>query len=258
MLEDRAPVEEILAAHKRTVSRGSARIEFRYEVSFHFDKSKHRRNPRQGDSPLRRLSRRWMPALIELLASGMIRLFTRGSRKVVAPRAFGVIDFTGQRCMYGYPRETGQDTVLVVRDEEKRGTPGSNTHELSAEPASALQPLWLFDLVRGVVDATELTAETLDGHPCRYFKAQADLNRVAEVVSYELAIPSGMDRLGDASRIPTEVWVDDHGHIRRIRHTTESNIGPKGNATLDLTEFGIELPSDWSRLLDLAADGGMH
>lgn len=45
-----------------------------------------------------------------------------------------------------------------------------------------------------------------------------------------------------------ELWVDDNGYIRRIRHTTGGRDAGKRTTTADLREFGIELPVDWSRL----------
>ncbi|MEJ7892199.1 MAG: hypothetical protein WKF94_06130 [Solirubrobacteraceae bacterium] len=54
-------------------------------------------------------------------------------------------------------------------------------------------------------------------------------------------------------RIPVEVWVGDDGYIRRVRHTSGRPNKPFGTGTLDLTELGVELPLDWSRLPGLPA-----
>ena len=108
------------------------------------------------------------------------------------------------------------------------------------------EPLWVFDLIRGVVDAEEQTAESLAGHTCRRFLARADLNRVTEAVPYEVAVPTGLDRLDDLKQIPVEVWLDDEGYIRRVRHTfMASRTTEIATVALDLSDFGIE-PSDWS------------
>jgi len=45
-----------------------------------------------------------------------------------------------------------------------------------------------------------------------------------------------------------EVWVDDEGYIRRIRHASGHPGRSMFTSTLDLTELGIALPSDWSRI----------
>lgn len=106
---------------------------------------------------------------------------------------------------------------------------------------------------RPVAEAHVSAEERLDGHTCRRLVAQADLNRAADAVSYELALPSGMDELGQLTRVPLELWVDAERRIRRIRYGSDASSSATMVLTLDLREFGVESPSDWSRL-GLAAD----
>jgi hypothetical protein len=71
------------------------------------------------------------------------------------------------------------------------------------------------------------------------------------MVRYQLAIPRGTARLGQLKQIPLEVWVDDEGRIRRLRHGHFSGgtaSVPFYTITVDLLEFEVELPADWSRL----------
>ncbi len=79
---------------------------------------------------------------------------------------------------------------------------------------------------------------------------------MAEAVTYRTAIPAGMSWLDDLARIPVDVWLDDDGHIRHIRHTSGGHHTPTGISTLDLIELGIEPPSDWSHLPAGAGIGG--
>ncbi|MEJ7893448.1 MAG: hypothetical protein WKF94_12500 [Solirubrobacteraceae bacterium] len=110
------------------------------------------------------------------------------------------------------------------------------------------QPLWLVDIVRGVIDVGQPAADDIAGQPCRRFAAHADLLRAADAVAYQMAVPPGMEKVDDMRRIPVEVWVGDDGYIRRVRHTSGRPNQPYGTSTLDLTELGVELPLDWSQL----------
>jgi len=138
--------------------------------------------------------------------------------------------------------------VLVVEDRLWRGAPGTAVESIAAGTASPLQPLWLVDVLRGVVDASGRTQEALDGHNCSAFSAHADLNRAAAALPYRLAIPAAARQLEDLEQIRVELWVDDDGFIRRIRHTSTGRDAGTTTATVDLTDFAVELPTDWSRL----------
>lgn len=253
--------EEVLGALERTLRRGSARIELHHEFSLtnvadvtyrDSEASSESKSTRRGDgSHLRRLKQRLGDAVFPRLLSGMTRLGDRWMQKVWAPYAVatGVIEFGAHRCMYGYPSK--EDAVLVIGDRSWRGTSGDAVDGLSAGGASVEQPLWLFDLVRGVLEARELAAEGRDDGASRRFSAVTDLNRVAEAVGHHVRLPEGMKWLADLKRIPVEVWVNDDGYIRRIRQREGPDDAPKRTSTLELSEFGIELDVDWSRLSTL-------
>jgi len=175
---------------------------------------------------------------------GMCRVLKRLS-KPMAEGVVGIIDFEANRCVY-YPARSKAE--MIIGDRRWYGAPGATVDGLVASPASELQPLWLVDLLRGVVDAREQGAERLDGHTARRFCAHADLNRAAEGISYQMAVPSDMDQRVDLTHIAVEVWVDDDDYIRRIRHASGNPGRSMFTSTLDLTELGIALPSDWSRI----------
>lgn len=186
-----------------------------------------------------------------LLHAGLRRLLGYAFNKLEAEAAIGVIDFEAHRCVHHSGRSHPE---LVVGDRRWRGATGRAVDGLSGDPASASQPLWLVDLVRGVVDAREQAAEGLHGRATRRLSAHADLNRAAEAVSYQMAVPAGIHQLGDLEHIALEVWIDDDDCIRRIRHTSGDPKTGETTCTLDLIEFGIELPSDWSRIPALLTD----
>lgn len=103
----------------------------------------------------------------------MRRALTRLGEKIKAGTP-GAIDFQGHRSVQYSDRFKAD---LVVGDRHWHGAPGTSVEGPAARPASALQPLWLVDVVRGVVDAQEQAAEVLDGRRARRFTAHADLNR---------------------------------------------------------------------------------
>ena len=142
--------------------------------------------------------------------------------------------------------EEREEAVLVVEDRHWTGAPGEQIDRLSAQTASAYQPLWLLNLLRGVVDAKKRGVVFLHGQTCTHFGAQVDLLRAADALTYEMALPPpGVSQLQELKKVPVEVWIDGEGYVRRARHTAAG--GPSA-LTVDLSEFGILLPSDWSRL----------
>ena len=242
--------QQVLNALECTHASGSARIEFQFRFDFSEDFLSDDRTTtrRQAGSAFQR-ARRWLSARAwRGFLWGTWRVLDRWTRAMAAERQRGVIDFGAQRCMYGPYRVSKQreEAVLVVKDKLWKGAPGARVERLSADAASTYQPLWLVDLVRGVTEVTSQARGVLDGDPCTCFDARADLIRAGEAAGYDLALPSGVGRLEDLKKVPVEVWVNDGGHIRRIRHT--GPVPAKSTVTLDLSAFGVELPSDWSRL----------
>lgn len=224
-------IQEVLSAHERTVRRGSARIAFRLHVSDHYE-----------DFPSRFPS---MGPVFGRVLPWSMRLLMRRLSKVTAVPMLGVVDLQAHRCVY---YSSSSMATLIVGDRRWYAAPGTTVDELSARATSVTQPLWLFDLVGGVVDATEQAPEDLSGRATRRFSAHADLNRAAEAASYEIAAPPEMEHTGDLTRIPVAVCVDHDGYIRRIRYIFPGSANLQSTSTLDVMEFGVALPSDWSRI----------
>jgi len=251
--------EEVLGALEHTFARGAAQIEFRIEFDLYIDESRPppvrlgphlrrlvRRPSRQAfESLLRAIGRLLMHWAGKLAVSTLRRLLKRWIDKLVAQPAVGIVDFGAHRCMYGHPGRS--EVTLVAGDEYWHGAAGTAVDDLSKKPASVLQPLWLLDLVRGVEETHAIGDERVDGHTCRHLVGHADLNRAADAVCYEMPVPQGMDQLGQLARLSLELWVDPERQIRRIRHHRGERAATS-TSTLDLREFGVEPPSDWSRL----------
>lgn len=240
---------QVVEALERTFESGSARLQLRFESRWpdDFCASPFRSAGETGDPVARRLWR-WLGAVaLRAFIWGSRRVMDRWSKTAAQPQ-LGVIDFAAHRCMYGPVKvsKEREEAVLVVEDRYWSGAPGEEIDRLSVKTASAYQPLWLLNLLRGVVDAEERGADFLHGQTCAHFGAQVDLLRAADGLAYDVALPPpGVNQLQELKKIPVEVWIDGDGYVRRARHTA---AGGTSVLTLDLTEFGISLPCDWSRL----------
>jgi hypothetical protein len=226
--------EVVLGALERTVGRGSARIEFRFDAKFEDAfTSGPGPSPLHGDLKGRLLWRmlRWV----------LPRLVTH----ITKEPSTGVVDFQAHRCVFGSSRPTW-NSDLIIGNRHWSGSPGTTLAGLHDKPATTSQPLWLVDLLRGVVDAREQAVEDIDGRSARRFLAHADLDHASAAASYTLAVPDDAEKHTDDGHVAVDVWIDDDGHIRRIRHARLAE--PHASFTVDLTDFGAALPSDWSRL----------
>ncbi len=158
-------------------------------------------------------------------------------------RADGFIDLDARRCAIDY----GAYAELIEGSNEWSGRSGRSLATLPPEPASALSPLWLFDLLRGVTEAAELGSEPVRGRSCRRLRASVDLARVAREVPGKTPLPPGafFEELG---ALPVETWLDEDGYVRRIRFEHRGPGGASQTYTLELHDFGTEDKLDWSRL----------
>jgi len=224
--------EEVLAALDRTVGRGTARIEF------------HESTDPAGMTQL--LPRGPVSGLMKHVMKGMETLPNLGRRAV------GFIDFAGHRCMLDYPDRSAQAT-LIVGNRRWEGHPGTHIGGRPKRRAS-LSPVWLVDLLRGVDQAQRRAEEVLDGNACRRFSVHANVGRADKAVPYDLvqrrewarrrARRSASNLWSDPGRIPLEVWMDGEDQIRRVRCETARRALI---LTLDLADFAIDQPLDWSR-----------
>jgi hypothetical protein len=242
--------EQLLDAIQRSVGSGTARIDYRFQVSLAEDlfSSKSPSTARKRGSALGRVLRRVGAAAGRGLWWAFRHVFNRWSEQVAAQRYPGFVDFAGHRCMYGPYKASRnrEEAVLVVGDRKWSGVPGTPVDRLDAAEAGAMQPLWLIDLLGGIADGRSQAREVLGGASCTRFAAHANLFRAGEALSYDVALPSGVKRLGDLERVPVKLWIDDERYLRRIQHS--SGEGGEWVVTLDLSTFGIDQPSDWSRL----------
>jgi hypothetical protein len=207
--------DPLAAALERTMAAGTARL----TLATHYD---FRRS-----SPLGRRRGGLLGAAVQRVLGAAEGAEVRG----------GEIDFAAGRATLAGARRS----VLVVGDREWTGRPGTPVADATEAAATPQQPLWVFDLCRGIVDA-----EHAGGGAWSHHRAHTDLMRVGGAVPYEVAMPFLVERVGTVARLPVDVWTDADGRIRRVRVAT-SPLGVE--QTLELRDFGVEIPADhWTRL----------
>jgi hypothetical protein len=150
----------------------------------------------------------------------------------------GAIDFARSRCAVAGERRSR----IVVGDSEWTGRPGRRIETGAEHPARAAQPLWLFDLCRGIVAAEAAEAADAGGERLHGHAARADLARVSAAVPYEVAVPYPVAHVEELTGFPFAVWTDDAGRIRRIRGVASPS---RLAMTLDLQDFGVALPASY-------------
>jgi len=127
------------------------------------------------------------------------------------------------------------------------GASGRPISALSEAGPQALDPLWLFDLLRGVTDASQAGSEEVQGLACARFAARVDLGRVAAGVPDDTALPPARS-FEELQRLPVDVWIDQEKYVRRIRFEYSGPHGAGGGVTAEWFDFGTPRTIDWSRL----------
>ena len=158
-------------------------------------------------------------------------------------RGDGYIEFGGPRGGIDY----GAYAELIDSSSGWSGRSGRALATLPPEPASALSPLWLFDLLRGVTEASEVDSEPVRGRRCRHLRANVDLARVSDAVPHHTPLPR-LAWFEELRALPVDIWLDDEGYVRRIRFQHRAPGGASVAYTLELFDFGTTDTVDWSRL----------
>jgi len=165
------------------------------------------------------------------------------------PVPAGRIDFKNQRSLYC--EDEGQWT-LTAPGLEFMGEPGEWEQVVSDDDALVdhIDPLWLLQLIAGVVEASEDGQEAVLGEPCKRYRTVASLAVATAQSKRKMEPPSSRGNL-DLDRLPIDVWVDDAGRIRRaILHGDHSLM------LLELSDFGRPDPIDLPDPDDVVSDDG--
>lgn len=230
-------LDELQAVVRQTWSAGSARIT--YDLAWTWSVPKFPSPPR---APVRRALVAVAKGAGKSVGRAVYRAATRGKDPLGHMNAEGVVDLAARRSMSG----TGNYAVVQMGGEQWSGRSGRPLATLPSVPATTTSPLWLLDLLRGIVNANGQGQDTIDGDPCRYVRAVVDLT-VASAATGGLPSP-GRARFDDLLALPIEVWVNAT-HVRRVRFSDGDASVATRTLTLTLSEFGIEVGQlDWSRL----------
>jgi hypothetical protein len=135
----------------------------------------------------------------------------------------GVVDLARRRAALDF----GGWAVLEKDEHSWRGRSGRALSTLPVSPRNAHDALWLLDILRGAVSATEV-----------------DLGRAVTALGVDLPLPSGRT-YNELSALPVDVTLDAEGALRSVRYAH-----PHVEATLEIL---VEPPPaiDWERLPSL-------
>jgi hypothetical protein len=219
-------------AREQTLVAGSARIELLVERAWEMPVMPYRR--RGG----------LLRPILSAGKSGAKRLVKVAARDLDFRHqtSEGIIDITGRRYMLDY----GSYARLYADGQEWDGRSGRALATLPPDASAVPTPLWLLDLLAGVVGASETGTDEVRGVTCRHLAGTADLSRASQAAPGGIAAP-GRTRFEDLLALPVEVWIDDT-QIRRIRFSSSEGAEQRSD-TLELWDFGVPLDDlDWTRL----------
>ncbi|MDQ4098446.1 MAG: LppX_LprAFG lipoprotein [Actinomycetota bacterium] len=109
----------------------------------------------------------------------------------------------------------------------------------SADPSQALQ------FLKGAVDDMDKVGdEEVRGTDTDHYRGTLDLDRAAASVSEENRGPLNEAKAAlGTSRIPTDVWIDDEGRMRKMRMALDPDGDgptPAGSVQFEMFDFGVE------------------
>jgi hypothetical protein len=221
-------IDDVRSASDLTMDCVTARVAWSVESSLRqWSTIADRFDPDQFSSPLGRAARSgWLGA------GSVARAVDRGFSKLLSAEAHGVADFQTGGCLLT-GRKLGLALDLYFR-------PGSTTmrrhhggtwreeRERSAPGSVVYSPIRLVELLRGVTEATLMGAETVDGAPCQHLNARCDPRLAAQLSRHGMKLPEigspdpdSAELLEDERSVPTDLWIDGSGCLRRIRTTLQ-------------------------------------
>jgi len=164
------------------------------------------------------------------------RRFARGPARPFPPGdgAEGVVDFDRRLVAMDF----GFYAEFVEAEREWRGPSGRPRSTLPERPAGWAQPLWMVDLLYGVVAGVQAGEETVRGEPCVRLAGRADLALAERECGRQMPTP---DVPATAlAAIPVHCWVDEGRLLRRLR----VEVGGTSYGA-ELFDFGVWVDRDW-------------
>ncbi len=127
----------------------------------------------------------------------------------------------------------------------RRGGSWHEMREQLAESSAEYTPVWLVELPRGVTEVTASESETVDGARCRHLTARCDPSLAAQRSRHGMKLPEigresdTSDLFKDQRSVPTELWIDSAGCLRRVLATFQ--IGEPDEIIKETNGFKAEL-----------------
>jgi hypothetical protein len=159
----------------------------------------------------------------------------------------GRIDFVNQRSLYC---EDEDEWTLTAPGLEFMGEQGEWEQVVSEDDTLVghVDPLWLLEVIAGVIEAREDDGESVLGEPCRRYTAVASFAAARAQSKRPMEPPSSRGNL-DVDRLRVDVWLDAAGRVRRaILH------GDQTLTMLELSDFGGPDPIDLPGPEEILAD----
>jgi hypothetical protein len=183
-------------------------------------------------------------------AGSVARGVDRGVSKLMSAEGDGAADFQTGGCLLT-GRKLGLAFDLYLRPgsstlRQRRGGSWREMREQSAQGSVEYTPIWLVELPRGVTEATLRGHETVDETLCRRLTARCDPSLAAERSRHRMKLPdfgrpeADMPELFEDQRsVPTDLWLDNSGCLRRIR--TTFRIGEPDEVIKETSGFKADL-----------------
>jgi hypothetical protein len=130
--------------------------------------------------------------------------------------------------------------------------------EASGQSASALgqsnDPAQALNFLNGATGKVEdLGDESVRGEDTKHYRTTVDLNKAAAAAGAKRTSIDNLIKQSASAQVPTDVWLDGDGRVRRIRYTVDVKPVPGSTAagaaatnskvltTLELFEFGTKV-----------------
>ena len=110
-------------------------------------------------------------------------------------------------------------------------------------PYSVDHPLWLLDALLGARDdAVEVGTDDVRGTPTTHLRLTIDLARADDQLTTGIVAP-GPRPYRSLREMPAEVWIDEHGLVRRMSYQSEPPTAGRGEGwqTTELWHFGVDI-----------------
>ena len=110
-------------------------------------------------------------------------------------------------------------------------------------------PTGSLTMLYGLIDVTEVGAETIDEAQATHYRATFDLSKALEQIpaAHREALQQAIDGLKqqtggqDLTNMPIDIWVEDDGYLKRLQYLLEIPGGTTGDGGSFGSSFGMTM-----------------